>query len=306
MKKRRALRAVVTIQAAHVPSSTSLNPFVRILVMVPKGKNIVTVPTDCTTHVQEGTINPVWNQTFLVPVRRASDVLVFNVREREGSSSVPRLRRISTSSRNQQQAGDSGGQRYISGLSCAGLGGMSPMAEPPHSSSGAVSSTTSSAAMPNSLEVGTEEEGRNIAVCLLPIEMVPGDGSVVRRRLELFEDPDGTSGVGSLYVAARLEEFEVDQWEKSDLDEDHLISKYHRSRLSAFEDRFIGLGEMAAFLYEEGYSQDRDANWDRAVTILAEQLAYQIYETTGDKMDRANFLAAKAQIERDKGLWDGM
>jgi hypothetical protein len=135
---------------------------------------------------------------------------------------------------------------------------------------------------------------------------VPEDGSVVRRRIELFEDPGGVSGVGSLYVAARLEEYEVDQWEKSDLKEDHLISKYHRSRLSAFEDRFIGLGELAAFLHEEGYSQDRDANWDRAVTILAEQLAYQIYEATGNRMDRANFLAAKAQVERDQGLWDGI
>lgn len=193
------------------------------------------------------------------------------------------------------------GALYRAGLSIA-----SPGAQPPSASSGGVSLVSSSGTAQNSLEVGEEEEGRNIAVCLFPIELLPEDGSVVRRRLELFEDPDGTSGVGSLYVAARLEQFEVDQWEKSDLNEDHLISKYHRSRLSAFEDRFIGLGELAAFLYEEGYSQDRDANWDRAVTILAEQLAYQIYETTGDKMDRANFLAAKAQVERDQGLWDGI
>lgn len=306
MKKRRALRAAVTIQAAHVPSSTSLNPFVQICLMVPKGKNFVTVPTNCKTLVQEGTINPVWNQTFLVPVRRSFDVLVFSVRERERSTPAARLRRISTSSRSPHLPGDSGGQRYVGALHRAGLGIASPAAQAPSASSGGVSVAGSSGAAPNVFEVGEEEEGRHIAWCLLPTELLPEDGSVVRRRLELFEDHTLTTGVGSLYVAARLEHFEVDQWEKSDLNEDHLISKYHRSRLSAFEDRFIGLGELAAFLYEEGYSQDRDANWDRAVTILAEQLAYQIYETTDDKMDRANFLAAKAQVERDQGLWDGI
>jgi hypothetical protein len=302
MKKRRALRAVVTVQAGYIPSSHPLSPYVHVVVMVPKGRANVTVPTNCTTRVASRTAYPVWNQTFSIPVRRESDVLVFNVLDRATPGSVPRLRRASTSSRTPDPGASGSFFARHASLPRAGPGG----------SEGALSLDDDSVPAapqpaPAPAEVpGSQEAGRNVAVCLLPIELIPEDGSVVRRRLELFEDPDGASGVGVLYVAARLEEVEVDQWEKGDLRKDHLISQFHRSRLSAFEDRFIGIGELAAFLYEEGYSQDRDANWDRAVTILSEQLAYRIYETTESTSDRANFLAAKAQVERDQGLWDGI
>lgn len=279
MKTRRALRAVVTIQAAHVPSSTPLNPYVHIVVMIPKGKTNVTVPTNCTTRVVANETKPVWNQTFSLPVRRASDALVFRVfdRERGGSgSAVPRLRRASSAARSEAFAG----LRSWSVRGSAGEGGDDG--------------------------VGEEECGRVLGASLFPIDLIPTDGTVVRRRLELFEDLAVPVGVGSLYIAAKLEEIEVKQWEKADLDKNNLLSQFHRSRLTVFEDRFIGIGELAAFLYEEGYSPEKDANWDRAVTILSEQLAYRMYETTESTADRANFLAAKAQIERDQGLWDGI
>lgn len=287
MKKRRALRAIVTVQAAHVPASVNLNLYVRLLLMVPKGRKNVTVPTNCTTTILAGTINPIWNQTFSLPVRRQSDVLVFNVNDHELAGSGPRRRRIS----NATPLNDPSRFR------------PSPARGTPQGeSSGDISvSSASTAQLP-----GEDEQGRYVGVCLLPMELVPENGEVLRRRLEIFESEQASSGLGCLYVAVKLEEIEVDQWDKGDLRKDHIINQFHRSRLSAFEDRFIGIGELAAFLFEEGYSQDVDANWDRAVTILSEQLAYRIYETTRSTADRANFLAAKAQVERDQGLWDAI
>lgn len=286
MIERDALRAIVTVQAAHVPASVNLNLYVRLLLMVPKGLKNVTVPTNCTTTVLSGTINPVWNQTFSLPVRRQSDVLVFNVNDQEASPSGPRRHLVSTTT---------------------------PLNDPSRvrptvsrSSPGASSADVSESSVSASQLPGEDEQGHYVGVCLIPMELVPESGEVLRRRLEIFEAEDASSGVGFLYVAVKLQEIKVDQWEKSDLRKDHLISQLHRSRLSAFEDRFIGIGELAAFLFEEGYSQDVDANWDRAVTILSEQLAYRIYETTRSTADRANFLAAKEKVVRDQGLWDAI
>jgi C2 domain len=304
MRHRQSVHAVVTIQAARIAGLDFYgrpNPFVRVLVMVPKGKLDVTVPTNCVTPVQDSIFHPVWNATFSIPVRRDSDILVFHLLDRE-TAPAPRLRRAAAAATAAAAAA----------AAVTGTNSMTTPRETPRpsaeeadaipSTEGLAATDTPAAAVsvpPPSIE------GRHIGACMFPVDTLPESGEVVRQRLELFVDTTEGSGAGSLYIAAKLVKVPVDMLEKSDLHTD-LISQFHSKRLDAFQDRFIGIGELAAFLYEEGYSDDIDTNWDRAVTILAEQLAYRIFETTGSTSDRSNFAAAKAQVERDQGLWDGI
>lgn len=298
MRKRISQQAIVTVQAAHISGLDFYgrpNPYVRILVMVPKGKHNVTVPTNCTTFVREDTLRPVWNQTFSIPVRRLSDVLVFQMFDQPQSQAVARFRRgaLSAIIPGQDQAGhiepDSIAQKRLSGQD-----------ESAPDAAGGSSTSSPSMNFPES-----NQDGKNIGACMFPVDLLPQSGEVIRRKLELFVNAADGPGAGLLYIAAKLEESEVDLLEKSDLNTE-LIGQFHDSRLQAFQDRFIGIGELAAFLYEEGYSENIDATWDRAVTILAEQLAYRIFETTGSTADRSNFASAKAQVEKDGGLWDAI
>ncbi len=269
MKEKEIFEALVTIQGARIrpsslhsprPSANS-NPFVHLLVMVPKGDKDVTVPTDCITETRKRTLEPLWNETFAVPVLPSSDVLVFRVHNE--------------SAENLQSLESDGTERSANGS--GGGGGARATADP-----------------------------RNIVgLCLLPVAYFDASGAVTRHKLEIFPRPNSPD-VGSLYVAARIRRSTIKLLEKADLEDPLLRKQYHSSRLSAVTARFLGIGELAAFLFEEGYSADMNDNWDRALTLLAEQLAYRIWETTESRDDDANFLFAKRKVERDGGLWDGV
>jgi hypothetical protein len=318
MKQRTEHRIIITVQAAHISGFdfvTPPNPRVRILVMVPKGKHNVTVPTNCRTHVKSSTRLPVWDQTFSIPVRRESDVLVFQLFDCKVPSAGTPLGKLHSKFASQQHqssqvSGDalneshrdigpytsSSSFRYASRPSLEGV----PNSSSVDLASGEFGNQSSS------ILSQKRNDGTIVGACMFPVDLVPESGEVIHRILHIFETATLDSPTaGTLYIAAKLEAAQINVLEKSDLHAD-LLSQYHRSRLSAFQDRFLGIGELAAFLHEEAYSTDVEANWDRAVTILAEQLAYRIYETTDSTADRTNFATAKARILEDGGLWDGM
>jgi C2 domain len=313
MKKRTEHRAIVTIQAANISGydfAMRPNTKVRILVMVPKGKHNVTVPTNCNTFIKSSSREPVWNQSFSIPVHRESDVLVFQLLDCKVASigkSLGKLHnkfavqqhqnsRISGEAPNDSQEGADG--RGLSSSFHAAIGASRDW--------GAESQVNGDDPHHSASLLSQKRDGVVLGACMFPVVHLPESGDVIHRVLEIFESATLDSpSAGTLYIATKLVTTQVNVLEKSDLHAD-LLSQYHRSRLSAFQDRFLGIGELAAFLHEEAFSTDVEANWDRAVTILAEQLAYRIYETTDSTADRQNFATAKARILEDGGLWDGM
>lgn len=272
MKKKDIFEARVTVQGAqirpaalHTVRLNHWNPFVRILVMVPKGDKDVTVATNCETEVKRRTHSPLWNETFAIPVLPSSDVLVFRVHNLSAEAAE------------------------TAGLSAA----------PPATARASLESTASSA---GSVHLPAKSV---IGVCLLPVAHFDASGEATRHALDIFPRPDKPP-VGRLYVAAQIRRTSINLLEKEDLEDPILRKQYHSSRLSAVTARFLGIGELAAFLFEEGYSAEMEANWDRALTLLAEQLAYRIWETTESTDDQVNLLYAKKKIEKDGGLWDGV
>ena len=288
MKKKRIFEAVVTIQGARIrpqsltttkPKETA-NPVVHILVMVTKGDKDVTVPTNCVTETKRRTNEPLWNETFSFPVLPSSDVLVFRVfhdptlapRRRSGAIPLPTRHSNSSAPPPPLAAGASGDSRDID----------------------------------DDDNDRAPEDGRVlVGFCLLPVAHFSSRGEITRHKMDIFPRPNAPT-VGRLYVAARIRQVTIDLLEKCDLMNPQMISQYHSSRLSAISGRFLGIGELAAFLFEEGYSDDPDDNWQRALTLLAEQLAYRIWETTGSTDDKLNFEYAKKKVETDGGLWDGV
>lgn len=104
---------------------------------------------------------------------------------------------------------------------------------------------------------------------------------------------------------------------KDDLSDPSIIGQLNSTRMLAAESRFLGIGELAAFLFEEGYSTSPSENWDRAVTMLAQQLAFRMFQIkSSDKSndqqyleslkDKDNFEKAKSRILKEGGLWDGL
>jgi hypothetical protein len=318
MKQRIEHRVVITVQAARISGFdfvTPPNPRVRILVMVPKGKHNVTVPTNCRTHVKFSTRLPIWDQTFSIPVHRESDVLVFQLFDCKVPSTGTPLGKLHSKFASQplqssRGPGDAPNESHRDIGPCASSSSLRYASRP--SVEGAPDSSSVDLAsgdlvhQSESMLSQKRNDGTIVGACMFPVDLVPESGEVIHRILEIFETATLDSAIaGSMYIAAKLETTQMNVLEKSDLHAD-LLSQYHRSRLSAFQDRFLGIGELAAFLHEEAYSTDVEANWDRAVTILAEQLAYRIFETTDSTADRTNFATAKARILEDGGLWDGM
>lgn len=265
MRQKRIFEAEVTVQGARInpsnlvssrPTSTS-NPLVHILVMVPKGKRDVTVPTNCVTDAVRRTLEPLWNQTFTIPVQPSSDVLVFNVIN--DTALVTRRRRH--------------------------------LAE--------------NADLPDDDVIVPNDSKSLVGLCLLPVAHFASSGAVTQHTLDILPRPNAAS-VGKLYIATRIKQVTIELLEKKDLADPLRMRTYHASRLSAVTERFLGIGELAAFLFEDRYSSNHDENWERAVTLLAEQLAYRIWETTESTDDQLNFAIARQKIEKDGGLWDGV
>ena len=243
MKEKEIFEAVVTIQGARIraPSLSSPraglrdNPLVDILVMVPKGEKDVTVPTNCETNFKRRTFNPIWNESFSIPVLPQSDVLVFRVH----------------------------------------------------------------------MDPNSDEERKLVGVCLLPVAQFNISGDITRHVLEIFSSPN-EAHVGHLFIAAKVRRTTIELLEKQDLAIPNLRKKYYSGKLSGVTGRFLGIGELAAFLFEEGYSDKIEDNWKRALTLLAEQLAYRIYATTDSPDDEPNFNRAWEHVEKEGGLWDGV
>lgn len=276
MKQKAIFEAVVTVQGARLQPQDLVSPkatardnlLVHVLVMVPKGDKDVTVPTNCLTQAKRRTLEPIWNETFAIPVLPRSDVLVFRVHKDEF---------IQAHSNN------------ISNTSCIGNGEVENEVIPEIDPSA----------------VGDVDGRRMVGLCLLPVAAFNPSGLVTHHCLEIFPRPN-EPGVGHLFVAAKIRRASINLLEIHDLKDPTLRKQYHASRLSAVQARFLGIGELAAFLFEEGYSHDMSANWNRALTLLAEQLAYRIYATTDSSDDDANFVFAKKKVEQDGGLWDGV
>lgn len=250
MKAKQIFEAIVTVQAARLrardlhssKAGPRDNPLVDVHVMVPKGEKDVTVPTDCETSVRRKTLEPIWNESFAIPVLPGNDVLVFRV----------------------------------------------------HMAASTLSN----------VEDGDEIERRLVGVCLLPVAHFDSRGNVTQHALELFSTPN-EPGVGFLFVAAKVRRATISLLEIGDLHNATLRKRYYSGKLSS-TGRFLGIGELAAFLYEEGYSDKINENWNRALELLTEQLAFRIYSTTDSMNDQANFKRAKEQIIADGGLWDGV
>ncbi len=155
------------------------------------------------------------------------------------------------------------------------------------------------------MDPNNDDERRLVGVCLLPVAQFDAKGNVSRHTLEIFSSPN-EAHVGHLFVAAKVRRTTIELLEKEDLALPSLRKKYYSGKLSGVTGRFLGIGELAAFLYEEGYSDKIDENWDRALHLLAEQLAYRIYATTDSPDDDANFQCAWDHVEKEGGLWDGV
>lgn len=272
--KKEVFEAVVTIQAARLRpqdylssrAATRDNPLVHLLIMVPKGDKDVTVPTNCVTTTQRRTLEPIWNESFSLFVLPQSDVLVFRVHKDDAP----------------------------------------PPAGSPAAAAAAAATAAPALAPTEGGPTGAETDGRRMfGLCLLPVAHFNTDGTVSNHALEIFPRPN-EQGVGTLFVAARVRRTTIDLLERKDLEDPIKRRRYHSARLSADTSRFLGIGELAAFLFEEGYSPDITANWNRALTLLAEQLAYRMWAATDSPNDEANFRRAKLMVERDGGLWDGV
>lgn len=305
MKYRLGYEAVITIQRArlhpadlHASSDTPVttNPYVHLGVMVPKGNKDVTVPTNCATRVLNCTNDPVWNQTFCLPVMPNSDVLVLQVFDHRSSQLAVRLNQVPGAAAAQRT-------QLFARLS----------------ESFNEDAPTSESSIPTIY--GQEEtekvpSGVLIGLCLLPVARIPPNATISRHAMEIFPSPTEPS-VGRLYIATKIEKKQTPMLTKEDISDPAIIGQFHSTRLLASESRFLGIGELAAFLFEEGYSTSPTENWDRAVTMLAQQLAFRMYQIkSSDKEDTEHYLEslkdeenlekAKRRVEKEGGLWDGL
>lgn len=254
------------------------------------------MPTNCVTQVLRNTTDPVWNQTFSLPVMPNSDILVLQVLDQRSSNLATRLNNVAPgASRN-------------------------PLTLLPSGSSPAddeVLSSTASVSTINGTEASDKlPSGELIGLCLLPVARIFPDGSISHHIMEIFPRPTEPS-VGRLYIAAKIEKKSIPMLTKEDLKDPTIIGQFHSTRMLAAESRFLGIGELAAFLFEEGYSTIPQENWDRAVTMLAQQLAFRMFQIkSSDKTqtkqylaslnDEENFERAKQRVEKQGGLWDGL
>lgn len=310
MKYRLAYEAVITIQHARIhplelygssSSSSSTSPYVHIGVMVPKGSEDVTVPTNCATRVLRRTNDPVWNQTFCLPVMPNSDVLVLQVFDYRASTLAVRWNGVSGS----QQRGLLFSKQFDS------YNGDDDDDDEDEESS--ASSVPTINGKEESEKIPT---GELIGVCLLPVARIPPNETISRHAMDIFPSPTEPS-VGRLYIATKMQKKSIPMLTKEDISDPAIIGQLHSTRLLAAESRFLGIGELAAFLFEEGYSTSPTENWDRAVTMLAQQLAFRMFQIkSSDKEDTEqymeslkddeNFEKAKIRIEKEGGLWDGL
>lgn len=302
MKYRLGYEAVITIQHAQLhptnlgaaPSTTVItSPYVHIGIMVPKGSENVTVPTNCVTRVQRRTSHPIWNQTFSLPVMPNSDVLVLQVFDQRSSNLAARLNAASPTA--------------IS----------SPIfSRQSDSSPDDVESTASSVPTINGREDSDIPSGELIGLCLLPVARILPNGEISRHAMDIFPRPTEPR-VGQLFIATKMGKKSIPMLTKDDLSDPSIIGQLNSTRMLAAESRFLGIGELAAFLFEEGYSTSPSENWDRAVTMLAQQLAFRMFQIkSADKSndqqyleslkDKDNFENAKQRILKEGGLWDGL
>lgn len=306
MKYRLGYEAVICVQRArlHPPdmqnapsTASSTNPYVHLGIMVPKGSEDVTVPTNCATRILRHNTDPVWNQTFSLPVMPNSDVLVLQVLDQRFSNLATRLNTVAP-----------GAPR-------------NPLMPRQSDSSSAVEEDvlSSNSSMPtiNGKELDDKlPTGELIGLCLLPVARIFPDGRISHHVMDIFPRPTEPS-VGRLFIAAKIEKKSIPMLTKEDLKDPAVIGQLHSTRLLAAESRFLGIGELAAFLFEEGYSTSPQENWDRAVTMLAQQLAFRMFQIkSSDKSntkqylaslnDEDNFEHAKQRVEKQGGLWDGL
>lgn len=304
MKYRLGYEAVITIQRAriHPPelytnssSPSSTNPYVHIGVMVPKGSKDVTVPTNCATRVLRRTNDPVWNQTFCLPVMPNSDVLVLQVFDHRSSNLAVRFNNV-----------PGAGQR-------GQLFSRHSDSYDPDDESSSTSSVPTIYGKEDSEKIPS---GVLIGVCILPVARIPPNENISRHAMDIFPSPTEPS-VGRLYIATKIQKKSIPMLTKEDISDPAIIGQFHSTRLLAAESRFLGIGELAAFLFEEGYSTSPTENWDRAVTMLAQQLAFRMFQIkSSDKEDTEqylqslkddeNFEKAKRRVEKEGGLWDGL
>lgn len=303
MKYRLGYEAVITIQHARIhprelySSSTqsgTRNPYVHIGVMVPKGSKDVTVPTNCATRVLRRTNDPVWNQTFCLPVMPNSDVLVLQVFDQRSNLAV-RLNGVP---------------------GAAQRGQLFSRQSEPYDPDDESSSESSVPTIFGNDESDKIPSGVLIGVCLLPVARILPDEKISRHAMDIFPSPAEPS-VGRLYIATKMQKKSTPMLTKEDISDPAIIGQFHSTRLLAAESRFLGIGELAAFLFEEGYSTSPTENWDRAVTMLAQQLAFRMFQIkSSDKEDTEqyldslkddeNFAKAKRRVEKEGGLWDGL
>lgn len=141
-----------------------------------------------------------------------------------------------------------------------------------------------------------------VGVALLPVALMDAAGTVVDKCLEIFARPNEPN-LGYLYVSVKIVRSKINLLEQCDVDQPLLRKESTQSHSGR---RFLGIGELAAFLFEEGYSEIIADCWNRAHTLLAEQLAFRIYATTDSMNDAEDFRKAWDQIDKEGGLWDGV
>lgn len=303
MKYRLGYEAIITIQHARLhltdpssapSSSVSINPYVHIGIMVPKGSEDVTVPTNCVTRILRRTHHPIWNQTFSLPVMPNSDVLVLQLFDQRSSHLTARWNSPGPSSVSLKHP-------IFSRLDSS----------TPDDDSSASSVPTVSGKDENDIPSGVL-----IGLCLLPVARINPNGAISTHAMDIFPRPSEPR-VGQLFIATKMERRSIPMLTKDDLTDPSIIGQLNSTRLLAAESRFLGIGELAAFLFEEGYSTSPTENWDRAVTMLAQQLAFRMFQIkSSDKQnteqyldslnDDENFEKAKKRILKEGGLWDGL
>ena len=240
MRSKTIWEAVVTVQSGRVPRLDfygKADPYVRIYITTPRAQGLITVPTSCRTQAIKNAENPIWNETFAVPIMPDKELVVLKIWD-----------------------------------------SRAPLAD------------------------------GFIGLCMLPLNKLARDGAIWHGRLQVFNPGKSRSNrqvsteiTGSVDVAAKLISTQINLLEKEDL----MSSDRRRSRRAPLEHRFLGVGELAAFYLDEGFSNDVNANWDQAVRILSEQLAYRLWEESGCTDDTKNYNDAKRQILEEGGLWDG-
>ncbi|KAA8497053.1 hypothetical protein FVE85_0782 [Porphyridium purpureum] len=148
--------------------------------------------------------------------------------------------------------------------------------------------------------------------CMFPADSVP-DNLPQQLSFQLFS-PENTDidadtlpePKGILTMFIKRERRTLQLLELSDLSDPERI-KSLRAKAHELERRFLGIGELADLLFEEGYSEDMEQNWNQAKLILSEQLALQKSEAEPERLDDYDiYVAALQHVEEEGGLWDGV